>query len=738
MLDVRTGSLTTDQTRLNDGSVTRGSASASELLSNGSVSIEGRIIGSTANISSGTLTLTGTLGFTNTSIASGATLRNQGGEFTHTISLTNSGILELQSDATARDYISNSGTLAAATGTLFATRADLNQGSTLAGQLNTSTLISNGDVLLSGTANAGIASIQSGTLTNTGKLGNTSTLLNIHQGASLVAGGVQQYAMLTTAGPGAAMWVGDLINSTTIAPGDLGAVGHLDVSGSLTNTSSGVLRMDLAAAGSDYLSIAGTALLDGMLDLNQAAGDVIAALVPVQIIGASSYAGNFSSITENLDGAVWFNPGNGTVTRLAFPTDGGGTLYGLTDNQSATWISLYDDVIDPGVTNITSNPGGNPSYEITSGIASADSPDLLWALTASLTPSGIDRNLLNHLSPEVYTGFSDYAKQATRSHQRAALNAPSLAPIEEAGSKAGIYSAKSGSKDALPAAKPGIEFFAALDSFHVETDNSLNLADYELDGIGLIAGMRGKPHENIMLAAYFAGNDGSVDGPLIDADVLGWSMGLTAEWLVDAKSSTRLFGALSYGSYTFDGSRRSASATITGWSPTDVDFSDVGQDALELFLGIDSTIYQRENFRLIPSAGLRYANGTMDAIKEQTGSAAGSAIALDVASDRHQSMLAELALLAEMDWNDRLTLRGQLGGSAGLIDDDHVLRSSFAQGSRPMTITSEGLTDDLFFLGLGAEYELNESATIGFGYRSEFRSSHHTLHGFSLFSSFRF
>ena len=55
-----------------------------------------------------------------------------------------------------------------------------------------------------------------------------------------------------------------------------------------------------------------------------------------------------------------------------------------------------------------------------------------------------------------------------------------------------------------------------------------------------------------------------------------------------------------------------------------------------------------------------------------------------------------------------------------------------------MTAGADGLTDDLIFIGVGGEYKINESISIGAGYRGEFRPSHHTEHGFSISSSFRF
>jgi len=145
-------------------------------------------------------------------------------------------------------------------------------------------------------------------------------------------------------------------------------------------------------------------------------------------------------------------------------------------------VALYDDGIDPGVTNITHVPGGNPEYSISSGLGDADHPDLLWALTASFTPAGLNPSLLNHLSVEVYVGLSDYAIQATRVHQRSAFSAPALPAVRPSESKAGSKGSckggcKGGCKDALPnkSAAPW-EFFAATDYWHVQSSRSHNQA----------------------------------------------------------------------------------------------------------------------------------------------------------------------------------------------------------------------------------------------------------------------
>lgn len=691
------------------------------------------------DIASGLLELEGSLpGSGKITIAVGAALQNQNGGLATTADVSNAGTLTLGADQTLANYESHGGMLAAGAGSLSVASALLKDGSVIEGRLNAGAVTSHGAVAVSGVLATDTLHVAGGILTNSGSIGSPAAWLDLGNGSTLVAGGMQNFALLTTSGGGGATWTGDLTNAATVAPGGVGTAGLLQVSGEFSNLPSGLLQMDLAAGGSDLIWVTESAILGGTLELSQGPGAAIAAFVPVQIIAAAAFAGNFSSISESIDGGVFFNPGNGTVTRLGTGAASAPFLDRVSQNQAAAWVSLYEDVIDPGVQNVTGGPAGIAPYQISSGIAAVGNPDLLWALAGSFSAAGLDAGLLNRLSPEVYGGFSDFATQATRSHQRAAIQAPALGPV------AGVVEAggaKGGTKAVLPAvAMRGMEFFAALSSFHAETDGSLSGGDYALDGMGVIGGVRIFPTERLMVAGYVAGSDGTVEGALIDADADGWSLGVVGEWLLEAEGRARVTGAISYGDYRFDGNRGSATATAAGWVPGQAGFSGVRQDALELYVGFNSVFYEdaARGLRLIPSAGLRYGSGSMDDFKEDRGPIPGAPIALHVVGTRYQTLLAEAALLAEYDLSERLTLRGQLGMNLPLAGDDRVLRASFAGGSRAMRVHSEGLSDELLFLSLGGEYRLNDTTSIGLGYRGEFRGEDDAQHGFSLLSSFRF
>jgi len=317
------------------------------------------------------------------------------------------------------------------------------------------------------------------------------------------------------------------------------------------------------------------------------------------------------------------------------------------------------------------------------------------------------------------------------------LSAPALVSSENTGS---MTDSKESGKNALPG-KPANhewEIFAATDYFNVRTTNSANQADYQLSGQGIIAGLRTMATDRLKVAAYFAGDVGKVDGTLIDADATGWSLGLLGDYLLEEQSGTHLTAGLSYGGYAFNGTRGSASATSSGWAPGPVHFHDVNSDSLELFLGMESVVYHNDRFRLTPSLGLRYATGTMDSFTETTGKSPGSPIALAVNHDPYHAALAEIALLAEAEVTNQLTLWTQLGANRGLGGQPPAITGRFASGSRSMRAEADGLSNDLWFVGVGANYKISDSISVGIGYRSDFRAGADNQNSVYLSSVFRF
>ncbi len=219
---------------------------------------------------------------------------------------------------------------------------------------------------------------------------------------------------------------------------------------------------------------------------------------------------------------------------------------------------------------------------------------------------------------------------------------------------------------------------------------------------------------------------------------MGITFGVIGEHLMDEKSRTRLTAGISYGGYQFDGTRGSASATAAGWMPGKVDFDDVDVDALDLFVGVDGVAWKQDALTLIPSAGLRYAMSKMDSFGESTGGAPGSPIALGVNRDRHESLLLELGLLAQVELNQDLTLWAEGGLNIGLLDNERVHAARFVKGERTMRAGSGGLGDDSLYLGCGAVYQITHSIRASLGYRADFRSGAEAQQELRLSSSWHF
>lgn len=705
-------------------------------IASGTVAIGSELTGTTGLLKSGpgTLILSGPNSYTGDTAITGGALSLSGASLIPdegNLILSVGTSLRLGSDDESAGIVISNGGSIMGDGTLTAARYELNDGTAISGTLGTGILLSTGNVIIneSGVTLTNEIFIDSGTLANFGTLGKKTMSLNIAAGATLIAGGVQDFLELTTSGVGAGTWVGNLSNSTTIAPGGDSSFGTLNIAGDFTNQPTGVLSLELGGAGYDSLQVTGAANFGGTLEISQSGPDPAALWTPYQVVAAANYSGNFSTISENLDGEIFFNSTAGEITRIS---DGSGKslLHGLTRNQRSAFLALYDDTIDPGTSNIVSLPGGDPSVTLSGGLADETNPAFVQTLAASITPAGLDHNLLNRLSPAVYAGFSDLPIQTIRAHQRAAGSAPGFRPdVADEDAK----SAKD-AKTSLPL-PPQItwEIFAALDYFDITSSSSRDDADYNISNTGLIVGSRLQLGDRVKFAGYVSADDGKIDGDLIDADSEGYSVGMLAEKLLEKAHSTRLLAGISYGRWSYDGEREAAVGNGSSWNPADVEFSDVDSSALDLSLGVETIAWSKNGIRLIPHAGLRFTSVSTDGFRET-----GNALPLDVRSFDRNSFLAELSFLVEKDITSTIGISGEIGGNFALTDESDTISARFINGSRTMNVKSDGISDDLLFLSAGGHWQATPLINIGLNYRAEARSGADVLNQINLGASVRF
>lgn len=709
------GVLTASNYLLNNGSVVTGHLGAGVLTTRGDVLFSGSSAASEVRVENGLLSLRGIE-------------RLQDG-----VEVTVAGRLDVAGIETIGSLKVNGGSVTG-TGLLKASTYQLNDGSQVSSALGGGILTSSGAVRFSGTSAADVIRVADGTLINSGVLGTGSTSIEIAAGARLVAAGTQRFQTLSTSGSGAAIWQGTLENRGTVAPGTADVAGMLRVEGDFTNMAGAHLAFDVGPGAGDRLQVTGLAILGGTLDLRKLGAGEIEAMVPYSIIQAGAVAGNFSALTENLDGAVYFDPLNGSITRL----DGepsAGLLAGLNSNEKSVWIALYDDVIDPGVTNVVHRSGQNPPYEITGGIASGQAPELLYALNASLSPAGVDVALLSGLSPESYLSIPDYAIQATRQHRRTAWSAPALPATAHPDSAAASGSKSGGAKDGTglqPA--DAWELFTAVDGFDGGTSASENGADYDIRGAGFLVGGRWVQSERLRIAAYIGGDDGEIQGQRLDADAAGFVTGLSANWLLNPRHQVHLQGGVSYGRFDFEGSRQGVDASASGWSRGSTHFSGVNADVVDLFLGIDGVAYQRGGLRIVPSVGLNYTSASSDGFRES----GGDAIPLAVRSMGRDSCFSEWAAAVQYDVTSSVSLEGRAGFQLDLRNDNAEVTARFKDGTRTISATGTPLADELLFGSLAATWSLTDRIRVGGGYRIEVRGDADALHSLGISSTIRF
>ena len=100
--------------------------------------------------------------------------------------------------------------------------------------------------------------------------------------------------------------------------------------------------------------------------------------------------------------------------------------------------------------------------------------------------------------------------------------------------------------------------------------------------------------------------------------------------------------------------------------------------------------------------------------------------------------LAEFSVRAEADLTSQLIVRGLLGFSAELGEDNDSITATFVDGNRPMHVTADGLSGNLVFMGVEAEYRISDAIRMHVGYRAEFRNDAEVQTGFNLSSTIRF
>jgi outer membrane autotransporter protein len=204
--------------------------------------------------------------------------------------------------------------------------------------------------------------------------------------------------------------------------------------------------------------------------------------------------------------------------------------------------------------------------------------------------------------------------------------------------------------------------------------------------------------------------------------------GLFGRYIVDEASKTKVTASLAYGSYDYDANRRSYGGAAVA--------NGISSDAFEFALGVSTVSFEKDGFRVIPNASVRFMTGSVDSFTES-----GSGVNLAVDKQDLDSLLLDLGVDFEYQAQENLLFVGHIGYVTDFEDSDNTVSARFAASgplASPFSVQAPGIDDEGFILGLGAYYDINQTIRVGLTYRGEFRLNSQSSQSIGIGASFGF
>lgn len=679
---------------LNGGSVVNANIGTGIVTTNGNVALNGTSAANTVNINFGSNL---TLGLANR-LSDGATV-------------TSAGTLTLNGNDTILTYVSNGATLAG-NGTLTATTFDLNNNSvvnfgTTLGDINpgSSRLFTSGNVFLNGTSNVDRVTIEDGNL-----IGGANAALNYvnleGNGALSLSGGTFTNTVGRTINPG--IFDGDntgalTINDNFVNQGNL----VLDVD----RASAVIVNCQLSANAHDTLVVNGVTTLGGSVNVTNLGGNLARGESATLIQGGGDITVNGAVFTHGFNTRNFLVINNNADTASLLGTG----VAGVNGNLSTIGgLNLNQIAIANAVNN---NIAGNGNILNTSVVA--DQVALFVVGDCESNPAAA----LNLLSPESYAGFVDYGIQVTKSYTSAAMNMPGFSADGTARSVSIPVNMDSTASDAAPSYREmTTSVFAGFSHFSTGSSSSFNGADFDITSNGGLVGVRHQM-DCFTLSGFLGVDRGDIESATLDADVDGYLLGAVGTYMIKQDMNLMLIGGVTYGNYDYDGSRQ----TFGG----PANFSGVNTDVFDVHLAIEGDAYSDDKIRVTPFLGVHYVTSETDSFNET-----GPLAALAVGAQDEDAFFTELGVKAEYQFNNQLSFNGNLSYTHNFSDSDRKVNANL--GGTAFAVSSPGLGEDFFTIGVGAQFQVTEDVRLGVNYRAEISDDADNATGVTIGGSYSF
>jgi autotransporter-associated beta strand protein len=303
------------------------------------------------NISAGTLTVSGAIASTPVNVASGATLTvASGGNISTGTNLTDAGTVNFNNPARTIASLNGSGAV-----NLAGTALNISNGGTFSGVIadngsSGSLIASGGTLTLSGASTfSGGTNLSAGTLIVANTTGSATGTGNVTLNAGTLASGtVGTISGAVTAGSGA----------HSIAPGGIGTVGTLTLSGVLTTSNLTTINFDLGAGPATLIGSNEVVSNGDLLTLGSA--PIISSGTALSFGGTPTTGDDYRLIGDTTSGTIVSGI---NLSNFSLPTPPTGDTYTLSTSVDPGYIDLV--VATSGPANLTWNNAGGTGDGIT-------------------------------------------------------------------------------------------------------------------------------------------------------------------------------------------------------------------------------------------------------------------------------------------------------------------------------------------------------------------------------------
>ena len=757
-----TGTTGTGTFNVNTGTTTNGGTIGGNLVvdAGATATNTGTVTGTTTN--AGTITNSGTGVLTgNVDNQTGGTLNTDADGIVDTATLTNAGTVALSGDDTVAGYVSNGGTLSGA-GTLTATTYDLNDGSSVSGNLGDGTVEADGTVGITGTTGTGTFNVNSGTTTNSGTIGSPT---NVNGGVILNTTGtlmgtvtVQAAGMLNnnvggtlgghlnnlgnSVNDGVIMSSvsnsGDLANSGSIAGhltnvGDVTFLGTTGSVGSLSSTAGSI-----TGGGSGTEAAVGSVSITGPTDVNITLFDAgnqtsleITGVNTADLSGATLALSDISG-TEKLFALNTFQlidlAPAGVITSGFGAFDAAGIdsdVRGFFDTSTGTFYIVQgsDPASDSsGAAKTTAIPTSASNDYNVGSVFLALTEDIFTTTTGSQF-ANLDAS--SGVGGDVLTRAFDNANASSTDGVTLITEMQELSPeVYGAATDYTFLTHKNYLEKAMHApysVHDGVwTVFGGMTNYDLETNASANDANYSLDSSGGYAGVS-MDIEGVARAGIFvAADSGEITAERLQLDTDGQVVGLFAEKGFNFFGKSGLLtGTMSYSQFEYEGSR-----VAQGFINT-VDSIDSG--AFQIGADYAFTAFQNDQLQLRPSAGLNYYMVKTDSF-EETG--AFNNLSLEETTKNLLVFNAELDAIwtpVAKDWGVVATI----GLESAVGAEDTKIDASFSGSPNSFDVYSPGIDGVSLNYGVSVFYNYTESASLELGYTGRYQDGAESVNGMS-------